>query len=74
MRLFGNRKSRNSVHIAKNRLKLLLVSERVNCTPDKYEKLYQELYQTISKYLETTPDYFKINITESEIHISFTGD
>lgn len=74
MRLFGNRKKCNSVHIAKDRLRLLLVSERMNCTPDQYERLYQELYQTISKYLEITPDYFKLKITESEIHISFTGD
>ena len=41
-----------SVTIAKDRLKSLLVSDRVSCTPETFEKIQSELYQTISKYLE----------------------
>ena len=38
-----------SVPIAKERLKALIVSDRVHCTPDTYEFLCRELYRTVSK-------------------------
>lgn len=64
----------SSVAIAKNRLKVLLVSDRVDCTPDKMEKLHMELYKTISKYIDVAADDFKVRITRSKITIKLTGD
>lgn len=63
-----------SVLIAKDRLKSLLVSDRVNCTPDTFEKIQTELFQTIAKYLEIVPEEFDVQITNSYIHITLTGD
>ena len=65
---------RSSVFIAKERLKVLLVSDRVNCTPDAFEKIQLELYKTISKYIEVTPEEFDVQITRSTIFIKLTGE
>lgn len=63
-----------SVTIAKDRLKSLLVSDRVNCTPETFEKIHSDLYQTISKYIEIIPEEFDIKMTRSYIHITLTGE
>ena len=41
----------SSVSVAKNRLKALVTSDRVQCLPDSYESICRELYETISKYI-----------------------
>lgn len=64
----------NSVCIAKNRLKSLLVSDRVNCTPDTFDKIHSELYKTISKYIEIVPEEFDVQVTRSHIYIRLTGE
>ena len=64
----------NSVSIAKDRIKALLVSDRVNCTPDTFEKVQTELYKTISKYIEIIPEEFDVKITRSYIYIKLTGE
>ena len=64
----------NSVSIAKDRIKALLVSDRVNCTPDTFEKVHTELYKTISKYIEIIPEEFDVKITRSYIYIKLTGE
>ncbi len=63
-----------SVLIAKDRLKSLLVSDRVNCTPDTFEKIHTELFQTISKYIEIIPEEFDVKMTNSYIHITLMGE
>lgn len=74
MSVFGTVRQHSSVSIAKNRLKVLLVSDRVNCTPDMFEKINLELYQTISKYIEVSPEDFHVQMTRSDIHITLTGE
>lgn len=64
----------SSVSIAKNRLKNLLVSDRVNCTPDAFEKIQTELYKTISKYIEIDPAEFEVHVTRSHIYVKLTGE
>lgn len=39
---------KSSVFVAKNRLKALVTSDRVKCTPDSYDKICRELYETLS--------------------------
>lgn len=64
----------SSVSVAKDRLKTLLVSDRVNCTPDTLEKIHAELYKTISKYMEIIPEEFDVKMTRSYIHIKLMGE
>lgn len=73
----GVKKSKNgqaSVFIAKDRLRNLLVSDRVNCTPDSFEKMEKDLYRTISKYIDIKEDVFKVRITRNQIYIELTGE
>ncbi len=72
MGVFGTKKITPSVLIAKDRLKALLVSDRMNCTPDALEKIRFELYQTISKYMEVNQEAFDVQITRSKIYIKLT--
>lgn len=65
---------RSSVSIAKDRLKVLVISDRVQCKPDAYEKICHEMYQTLSKYIEITPEEFDVSITRTHIHIKLTGE
>lgn len=74
MSVFETKKKTSSVLIAKDRLKVLLVSDRVNCTPDALEKMEKELYKTISKYIDVTPEEFDVQITRSNIYIKLTGE
>jgi cell division topological specificity factor len=74
MSVFEAKQKTSSVRIAKDRLKVLLVSDRVNCTPDSYEKIKYELFQTISKYLDVVQDEFEVHINRNDIHIKLTGE
>lgn len=74
MSVFETKKKTSSVMIAKDRLKVLLVSDRVNCTPDALEKIKMELFKTVSKYLDVAPNEFDVQITRTDIHIKLTGE
>lgn len=74
MSVFEAKKKSSSVLIAKDRLKVLLVSDRVNCTPDTFDKIKFELYKTVSKYLDVAQDEFDVQISRTDIHIKLTGE
>lgn len=74
MSVFETKKKTSSVFIAKDRLKVLLVSDRVNCTPDALDKIKLELYKTVSKYIDVSPQNFEVNISRTDIHIKLTGE
>ena len=65
---------KSSVSIAKNRLKLLVTSDRVQCMPDSYDNICRELYGVLSKYMELTEDNFQVEIERTHILIHFTGE
>ena len=64
----------SSVSIAKNRLRALVVSDRVQCTPSVYDHICRDLYQTLSKYVELTEDDFHMEISRTQVVITFAGD
>ena len=74
MNVFETKRRNTSVSIAKERIKTLLVSDRVNCTPDTFEKIQSELYKTISKYIEVIPEEFEVVMNQSSIYIKLMGE
>ena len=64
----------SSVSIAKNRLRALVVSDRVQCTPSVYDHICRDLYQTLSKYVELTEDNFQVEINRTQVIITFLGE
>lgn len=66
MSLFSIFKRKTSGQIAKDRLKILLISDRVNCSPEMMELIKNDIAQVISKYM-------KIDTSSMEVQISKTG-
>ena len=59
-------KKKTSGDIARDRLKLLLVSDRANCSPDVMEMIKNDIIQVISKYMEIDAEGLDIQITQTE--------
>ncbi len=47
---------------AKDRLKLVLIHDRMDLTPDALEKLKNEMLQVISRYVEIDPEAVRIQM------------
>lgn len=56
-------KKKNSADEAKDRLKLLLVSDRSNCSPETMELIKNDIIKVISKYMEIDAQGLDIQIT-----------
>ena len=66
MGLFDFFLKKNSSEVAMDRLKLLLVSDRANCSPEIMEKMKNDIIQVISKYMEIDLEGLEIQITQTE--------
>lgn len=59
----GSRNS-NSATEAKERLKLVLINDRTDLSPEALESLKNELIEVISRYIEIDPDTIQIQMTQ----------
>lgn len=59
-------KKKNSGNVAKDRLKLLLVSDRANCSPEIMEQIKNDIINVIKKYMEIDCEGLEIQITQTE--------
>lgn len=59
-------KKKTSSNVAKDRLKLVLVSDRANCSPEIMEQMKNDIINVISKYVEIDTDGLDIKITQTE--------
>lgn len=66
MSVFDLFKKKSSGDIAKDRLKLLLVSDRANCSPETMELIKNDIIKVIAKYMEIDSDGLDIQITQTE--------
>lgn len=58
-------KKKSSGEVAKDRLKLLLVSDRSNCSPETMELIKNDIIKVISKYMEIDAEGLDIQITKN---------
>ncbi|WP_281814268.1 cell division topological specificity factor MinE [Vallitalea longa] len=60
---------RTSKRIAKDRLKLVLIHDRANCSPELLEMIKTDIINVISKYMEIDEESLDIKMgnTKSEI-------
>ena len=63
--LFDFHKS-NSGEIARSRLKLLLVSDKVHCSPVFLELIKDDMIGVLSRYMEIEPGQVDIRLTRVE--------
>ena len=59
-------RKKSSGDVAKDRLKLLLISDRANCSPAIMELIKNDIIKVISKYMEIDCDGLDIQITQTE--------
>lgn len=60
-------RKKNSSDVAKDRLKLVLVSDRANCSPEVMEMIKNDIIKVISKYIEIDSDGLDIQITQTDL-------
>ena len=59
-------KKKGTGSIAKDRLKLVLVSDRAGCSLEIMEQIKNDIIAVISKYIEIDQDGLDIKITQTE--------
>lgn len=70
MSIFDMFKKKNSGNVAKDRLKLLLVSDRANCSPEIMDKIKNDIIEVIKKYMEIDCEGLDIQLTQTESETS----
>lgn len=56
---------KSSRQVAKDRLKILLISDRVNCSPEMMEMIKTDIAKVISKYMMIDTKSMEIQITKT---------
>nr|WP_069997956.1 cell division topological specificity factor MinE [Cellulosilyticum sp. I15G10I2] len=62
--LFGRKNKSSSV--AKDRLKLVLIHDRINCSTELLEMMRADILAVISKYVDIDTDEFNIEIANMQ--------
>ena len=63
MKAFFKKKKRSAGY-ARDRMKLLLISERIDCSPQMMKMLRNDMIHTVKKYLTIDEKQIKIQITQ----------
>lgn len=63
-KFFGSEES--SSNVAKERLQLVLVHDRTDCSPELIDMIKEDIVESISKYIEIEKDGFDIKITKED--------
>lgn len=66
MGIFDFFKRKTSSNIAKDRLKLVLVSDRAGVSPELMEQMKNDIINVISKYIEIDQEGLEINVSQTE--------
>lgn len=69
LRFYFNKKQ--SKNIALDRLKVLLISDRVDCNPEVMDMIKNDIAKVISKYLEIDSDSINVSIKKSNTKDTF---
>lgn len=65
MKLRNLFKRKKSNEIARDRLKILLISDRINCSQEMMEMIKQDIAKVISKYMMVDAKSMEIQITKT---------
>lgn len=68
-RLFG-KGSEKSKDVAKERLRVVLVHDRINLPPKYMENIKEDMLRAISNYMDVNEHQTQINLTKSQSTIS----
>ena len=63
--LFHKKKSKE---VAKDRLKILLISDRINCSPETMEMIKKDIAKVLSRYIQIDPGKMEIEVSKRKIN------
>ncbi len=72
-KVFGNQTT-GSKEIAKERLRLVLVHDRINISPQFMELLKDDMIKVISNYMEINEKEMEINLTQSKSSVALVAN
>lgn len=72
-KMFG-KESAGSKEIAKERLRLVLVHDRVNVSPQFMEILKEDMIKVISNYMEINEKEMEVNLTHSNTSVALVAN
>lgn len=72
-KLFG-REAASSKDIAKERLRLVLVHDRVNVSPQFMEVLKDDMIRVISNYMEINEKEMEVNLTNTKSSVALVAN
>ena len=52
----------NSKDTARNRLRLVLIQDRIELAPDKMEEMKKEIWQVVSRYMVVEDDFVEFEV------------
>jgi cell division topological specificity factor len=73
-RVFGRAQGAHSGEVAKERLQVVLISDRTNITPALLETLKDEIIISISKHVEIDRDGMEITLTQGRHYHRIVAD
>lgn len=63
---FHKKKSKD---IARDRLKILLISDRLNCSLETMELIKKEIADVLSRYIQIDPDKMEVEVSKRKINV-----
>ncbi|SKB50517.1 cell division topological specificity factor [Lachnospiraceae bacterium] len=66
MRFIDLFRKKSSSEVAKDRLKMVLISDRSACSPEVMERIKNDIVEVLKKYLEIDQEGLDIKITQIE--------
>ena len=67
MRIRNLFRKKTSSQVARDRLKILLISDRARCSPEMLEMIKKDIASVISKYMKIDTNHMEIQISKSTI-------
>lgn len=73
-RIFGRETNSSSRNVAKERLRLVLVHDRADISPELLQSLKAELIQVISNYMEIDEQALEVSLDSSENQVALVAN
>lgn len=62
-------RKKTSKDIAKDRLKILLISDRLHCSPEMMELIKKDIAKVLSRYIQIEPGKMEIEVSKRKINV-----
>ena len=69
MRSFWSFKRKKSSQIAKDRLKILLTSDRIDCSPEVMEMIKKDIAKILCKYMQIDTSTLELEFSKRKINV-----